>query len=488
MDKNKGKFLNYTHLFYLSIAAFGIQFATALEMNNTSGFFKFLGATDKQVGFLWLIAPITGLVVQPVLGQFSDVTNNKYGRRIPYIFGCMVLACITLLMMAFSGSVWLTAFTLIILDCAINGATESLRALVGDIAPNEQKHTAFAWQAVFSGVGAMVGSLLPWFLESTHIFAKTGEVDTKIPVIMKIAFMIGCYALFKSVWAMVKKIKEKEFIEYGTEPDSLSIKRNHFEFIINVFRELTHSLKHMPYVIRRFFLIQIFTWAALFCLWLYFGIALAQHLYGLPAGANVLGNPVYQRMLEKGFVEEGICFGIYQSFSIIYVLTLPKLARIISPYKIHAASLLIGGISLISVIFLKDIWLIYYAMLGLGVLWGSIVTMPYSIISAAIPPEKMGTYLGVFNITITVPQIACGLFIGIINEKIFFGHAIFTILLSGIFLTIAGIILFNQEGQDLTKVFRVWLMKIFKIVEAYNKKGKSKKLNDKVSQANYSKV
>jgi len=451
---SNSKLLNLKQLFYLSLAGFGLQIASTLEMNNTSGIFKFLGASDKQVGLLWLIPPISGLLIQPILGQLSDLTTTKYGRRVPYIFIGMVLSCISLFFLPFSYSLAVTTMLILVLNCSINAATEGMRALIGDITPKEQKPSAFAWQSVFGGIAAMLASLIPWFLDSLGIFIKN---TNNLPITLKISLIVGSYVLFHTVWTMLRQIKESDFIAPALHEE---VPANKFMLLFILFKELIANIVNMPSVIKRFFLIQIFTWSGMFCVWLYFTIAIAQHVFGLPTDADIQANPVYHQIMEKGVVETNISFGIYQAFSVLYVIILPRLARMFSPYKVHAVSLITGAVSLILIVFFREMWLIYIAMLGLGVFWGSLCTMPYAIISAEIPSEKMGTYLGIFNITITVPQIICGLFIGFIDQYIFLNHAIFAILLGGGLIMTAGILLFRQEGVDIVYYTRVWIMNI----------------------------
>lgn len=181
-------------------------------------------------------------------------------------------------------------------------------------------------------------------------------------------------------------------------------------------------------------------------MWIYMGIALAQHIFHLPVRVNVSLNPTYKHLLELGAVENNICFGIYQLVSMIYIFILPYLMRFISPYKVHAFSLLAGALGLISVSFTTTIEGAYIAMLGIGIVWGSVLIVPYTIITSALSHEKMGVYLGIFNMTNTIPQIICGIVVGFINDTIFFGHAILTIFLAGVLLFIAGLIQLHQVG------------------------------------------
>jgi len=447
MNRKTRPLLNIIQLFYLSLCGFGIQFASSLQMTNTSSLFKFLGAESGEIGYLWLAAPIAGLIIQPVVGQFSDSTMTRYGKRIPYIFIWVILSSLALFALPFCNALWLAASVVLILSCSINGCTEALRALLGDIAPNEQKATAFAWQTIFSGVGAGIAAILPSILAHIQIIPKANQSAGKVPMGLQISLLVGGVVLLISMLVMVRNIREKTFVKSHLLHDLQIMRhRTHLEKVLGAFRELFKNIKRMPKVIKDFSIVQVFTWTGMFCLWLYFGIAIAQHIFGLPAGANVADNPDYQRLLEKGTIEAGICFGIYQFVSVVYALLLPKLAELTSPRAIHALSLIAGAICLVAILFTDHLWVIYGMMVGVGIMWGSIMTMPYAIISAELPRSKMGVYLGIFNITITLPQIVGGLFMGAITAKIFHNHAIYSVVLGGVFILISGIILLYQDG------------------------------------------
>jgi maltose/moltooligosaccharide transporter len=450
MSRKTRPLLNFKQLFYLSLCGFGIQFASSLQNTNVSSLFKFLGAQSGDIGYLWLAAPIAGLIIQPVVGQFSDSTMTRFGKRIPYIFSWAILTCLALFFVPFANTLLIGAIFVWILNCSINGCTEALRALIGDIAPNEQKATAFAWQTIFCGAGAAVAALLPWILEHLHFLPKANETTAKIPVVLQVTFIAGSVIMLITMLIMVHKIKEKAFVKSHLLHDLQIIRhRSHAEKIYGAFRELFKNIKRMPKVIKDFSIVQVFTWIGMFCVWLYFGIGLAQHVFGLPLGVNVDTNPEYQRILEKGTIEAGICFGIYQFISVLYAFALPKLAVSMKPRIIHAVSLIIGAISLILILFTHNLWLIYVTMIGVGIMWGSIMTMPFAIISAELPRSKMGVYLGIFNITITLPQILGGLCMGTITEKLFHNHAMYSVVLGGVLILISGLILLYQ-AQGLT--------------------------------------
>lgn len=438
------RLLSYKQLFYFSLASFGLQAAGAFEVNNASGLFKFLGASDQQVGWLWLIPPATGLIVQPLLGQISDLTDTRFGKRTPFIYAGGLLTCLSLIALSLSESLWLTAMMVLCLSCSINCSTEGLRSLTGDVAPNRQKARAFAWQAVLGSLGATLASVIPWLLSAAHIFIKPEESPYKIPAVLKFSLFLGAVIIFQTNASMTRQIHEKEL----SPPQAAQPPSRPLEFLARLGSELYRNARDMPAVIRRLFLIQMLTWAGLFCVWIYFGLALAQSIYGLPPGADVASNMHYQALLTRGVIGAGICFAVYQLVGVVYVLLLPPLADRFNPDRVHAFSLLAGSVALIAMLFLHDMWSVYVAMIGLGIFVGSLNTLPYAIVSAEIPPRKMGACLGIFNITITTPQILCGLIIGPLNKALFANHAMYTIALAGMLVGVAGLLLLRQSGLD----------------------------------------
>lgn len=448
MNKRTRPLLNLKQLFYISLCGFGVQFASSLQMTNSSSLFNFLGAKSADLGYLWLAAPVAGLIIQPLVGQFSDSTITKYGKRIPYIFIWLLLSCLALFLLPLANELWQGAVLVLLLSCSINGGTEALRALIGDITPNQQKATAFAWQTIFCGVGAGVAALLPWILSHIHILPKMNMMTSKVPLVLKISLFLGGLVLLLSMLLMVRNIRERSFLKSQLLYDLQSKRRrNHLKKVYGTFKELFKNIRHMPKVIKDFIVVQIFTWIGMFCLWLYFGIGLSQHIYGLPVNVAASSTNQYQLLLEKGMIEAGVCFGIYQFISVLYAFLLPKLASQMGSRVVHAVSLLVGALSIISILFMKHIELIYVAMVGVGIMWGSIMTMPYAIISAELPRSKMGVYLGIFNITITIPQIVGGLCMGFLTEKLFYNHAIYSVVFGGVLIFISGLILLFQSKR-----------------------------------------
>lgn len=451
--ENPQKLLTYRQLFYFSLASLGLQAAGTFEVNNASGLFKFLGASDRQVGWLWLIPPITGLIVQPLLGQVSDLIHTRHGKRTPFIYGGAMLTCLSLLVLSFSEALWLTAAMVLFLSCSINCSTEGLRALIGDVTPNRQKSNAFAWQAIFGSLGAMLASAIPWLLTSTHIFVKPSEAGFKIPAVLKVSFFIGALIIFQTASAMVRQIRERDWQQPDDQPSASSPLR----LLASIGSELYRNIRHTPAVIRRMFLVQVLTWAGLFCVWIYFGLALAQSIYGLPPGADVSASEHYQGLLTKGVIQAGICFAIYQFVGVLYTLLLPRLAERFDPNRVHAVSLLAGSVTLIAMLFLRDMWSVYIAMVGFGIFSGSLNTLPYAIVAAEVPSSKMGACMGIFNITITVPQILCGLVIGPLNQALFGNQAVFVLALAGVLIGAAGLLLLRQQGLDVFMLLYLWI-------------------------------
>ncbi len=434
--------LSYRQLFYLSLANLGLQAAGTFEVNNASGLFKFLGASDQQVSWLWLIPPLAGLIVQPLLGQASDLLDTRFGKRMPYIYAGAMLSCASLALLAFSEALWLTSTLVLLLSCSINCATEGLRSLIGDITPNRQKSKAFAWQALFGSLGAVLAGAIPWLMHATHVFAHPGEAGFKIPVVLKVSLLLGALLLFHTASPVVRQLRDKDRMASPSPEASSAFP----DFCARLARELFRNIRQTPPVIRRLFLVQVLTWAGLFSVWIYFGLALAQHMFGLPPGADVSVHPEHQALLAKGVIQSGICFAIYQSVGVLYTLALPWLAERFDPERVHAISLLAGAATLVGMPFLHDMRAVYGAMLGLGLFSGSLNTLPYAIVAAEVPPRNMGACLGIFNITITVPQILCGLLIGPLNRAVFGNQAIHVIALAGMLLATAGLLLLRQRG------------------------------------------
>jgi maltose/moltooligosaccharide transporter len=446
--------LPFKKLLLLAIAAFGIQFATALQMSNMTSLYKFLGAKSINLPFLWLAAPISGLLIQPLVGQLSDSTVTQFGKRKPFLLFWGLLSAFALMLMPLVHAVWIAAIFLWLLECSINGSTESLRALTADLTPPSQRAKAFAIQTLFAGIGSGIAATLPWLIH--HFINSNSQVNLiyYLPQPLKLSFLVGSIVIiFTVIWTLLN-IKEKPFTKtrlYNLLKTKNS--ENIFNNIKMLIKEIHINIKNIPPVIKNFYTIQIFTWVGLFCFWLYLGLAISQHFFGLPPGIIVTENHQYADLLESGTEWAGICYGTYQFVSVIYSILLIFISTKISLRLIHGFSLIAGGVGITSIFFIHDPLYVLISMLGVGMMWGSIMSMPYAIISRELPIAKMGVYLGLFNITITVPQIICGLLLGPVMTYIFHNRAPEILSLGGIFIFIAGILMLKQYQSKKTNEF-----------------------------------
>jgi maltose/moltooligosaccharide transporter len=445
----RGRQLSKSQLLNLAICAFGIQFAVSLMMANMSSVYKFLGASGLSLSCLWLIAPLSGIIIQPLVGQLSDDTLTRYGKRRPYIFIWGIVAFICFCLLPFATQLWVGVLLFWGVGCSTNGITETLRALTGDIAPNQQKAQAFSWQTIFAGIGASSAAILPWLLDDVLKIPLNFFKHNLIPFSIQIAFMSGgVFILICMLWT-VSTIKEKPAMHDKIKQLYHQFyKRNWKESIYRFFREIFISIKKMPPVIRKFIVPQTFTWIGIFGMWLYFSLAIAQQVYGLPPGADV-NNAYYAGILHKSAIKSDFYYGINQFVSILYAIVLPWLVNRFSPKLIYAVSLIIGAVGLIMVGFERSEYLLVISSAAVGIMWGGIMILPYAIVSAELPRGKMGIYLGIFNITITAPEVIGGLCLGSIYKYVFKSSAAYSIILSGVLVLIGGLIFIYEVGPQL---------------------------------------
>jgi maltose/moltooligosaccharide transporter len=439
------KEISYNQMFTLAVSAFGVWFALALQMAHTTSLLKFLGVNSSQLSFIWLAGPCTGFLVQPIIGQLSDFTWTKYGKRNPYIFTFGILAAISLVILAFSTSVFMAAVMLWIFFSTINGAMEGIRALTSDLTPDPQKTLAFSVQAVASGVASGAAALLPWIFE--HIFSHTTVSMHQIPWSLKLSLLTGAVVITACVFWQVRRTKEKASMRFLL----LRAIKNHLikktlSTYKHFFLDAYHNIVDMPPVLRRLSIVQFFTWVGMFCMIMYFSLSLAQHVYGLPNNASdTTTNATYLEMLNKGMAWSGVAFGVYQFSSVFYVLILPKLAEKFHQEFLHAIALFLGGLGLALTCFIKNEYAILYCMVLVGIATGSVVTMPYVMVTSQVPKSKVGVYLGVLNVTVTFPQIVTSIFLGPLTVYIFRNHATFTVFLGSISIFVAAAIMLKQH-------------------------------------------
>lgn len=435
--------LTFWQIFNMSFGFLGIQFGFALQNGNASRILQTFGADVENLSLFWLAAPITGMIVQPLIGHYSDRTWNGLGRRKPYFLAGGILSGIALLFMpnasllSFLSPVMVGAGVLMIMDASFNVAMEPFRALVADNLPDSQRSLGFSIQTCLIGVGAVAGSVLPWVL--AHFVNDSNNAKGHVQNNVIYSFYAGGIVLISCLLWTIFKTKEyppEEYAKFHPEEEDTEVKGG-----ISV---ILKDFAAMPRTMRQLGLVQFFSWFALFSMWVFTSPAVAQHIYHVAPGDTT----------SDGFKQAGdwvgICFGVYNGISAIYALCLPAIARATSRKMAHAFSLVAGGIGLLSIFFIHDKNMLLLSMVGIGLAWGSILAMPYAILSSSIPAKKMGVYMGIFNFFITFPQIINGFFGGWIVKNIFGGQAIYALVLAGIFMLCAAVsILYVQDSKDI---------------------------------------
>jgi maltose/moltooligosaccharide transporter len=396
--------LRFWQLFNMSFGFLGIQFGWGLQLANMSAVYEKLGARPDQVPLLWLAAPVTGLLVQPIIGVMSDRTWGRLGRRRPYFLVGAILASIALFFMPTSSSLWMAAGLLWILDASVNVSMEPFRAFVADKLNVSQRTAGYVMQSFFIGVGASLANAMPLFLSWMGV---KGNTTSGIPLSVKYAFQFGAVMFLLAVlWTVFTTG------EYPPEDmEAFERERRSRKGIGHVFSEIGSALKEMPMTMRQLAVVQVFTWLGLFCMWLFFVPATARHVFGASDPQSVL----YTSGIEWG----GFAFAFYSITCFIVALALPKIAAATSRKTVHAGALICGGMALLSVYVIHDKYVLLLSMVGVGIAWASILSMPYAILSTALPPQRMGVYMGVFNFFIVIPEIIASLGFGPLIRLLF---------------------------------------------------------------------
>lgn len=396
--------LSFWQIWNMSFGFVGIQFGWALQMANMSSIYEYLGAHAEDIPILWLAAPLTGLLVQPIIGHMSDRTWTRLGRRRPYFLVGAILASFALLFMPNASTLWMAAGLLWIMDASINISMEPFRAFVADMLPEEQRTRGFAMQALFIGLGAVIASMMPWLLGDVfHVGA--GEAAGRIPLAVRISFYAGCASFLGAVLWTIFTTKE-----YPPEDMAAFEKMKQEKTGIgSAVSEIARDVLAMPKTMRRLAWVQIFTWLGLFCMWLYFGVAVARNIFhGAP------GSPEYAAGVAWG----GNCFAMYSAVCFAFSFALPSVAKKLGRKVTHAVCLLAGALGLVSVAFIHDKYLLLVSMAGVGIAWASILSMPYAILAGCLPAGKTGIYMGIFNFFIVIPEIIASLGFGKVMEKV----------------------------------------------------------------------
>lgn len=484
--------LTLLQIINMSVGFFGIQFAFGLQNANVSRIFQTLGAEIESIPILWIAAPLTGLIIQPIIGHMSDKTwLGKLGRRRPYFMTGAIFASLALFVFPSVKVLWMAAVMLWILDASINISMEPFRAFVGDMLPDSQRTTGFAAQSFFIGIGAVISSMLPYIL--TYFGVPNEAPEGVIPDSVRLSFIIGAVVYIVAITYTVVTTREyspdemKAFGEIHDDDNKINIKTPASSFfnkgliwsiiggilvaalffynrnaekplekelyvltggitiygvlqliagimakgnMKNGFIEVMDDLNFLPDTMKKLAVVQFFSWFALFAMWIYTTAALAQHIAGTTdttsKAYNDMGNWV------------GILFACYNGFAALFAFLLPVLAKKFSRPVTHLIALIAGGIGLISFYLFKNEYLLIISMAGVGLAWSSILAMPYSMLTQALPANKMGVYMGIFNFFIVIPQILAATLLGIFTKHLFDGNAIFTIVVGGCSMILAA--------------------------------------------------
>ena len=418
----------------------GIQFGWGLQMANMSAIFEYLGADAHQLPILWIAAPLTGLIVQPIIGNLSDYTWTPLGRRRPYFLGGAIFATIALLCMPRSSTLWMAAILLWILDTSANVSMVPFRAFVGDLLPQEQRTKGFAIQSVMVGMGAVSASALPWILSHFFTVENTSNSWHAIPQTVEYSFYVGGILFLSTViWTVVTT---PEYPPKNLEKfENLQEERGG---ITSSIKESWYALKDMPTTMSQLAKVQFFTWLGIFCFFLYFPPAVARNIFGAVSQDSIL--------YSDGIEWAGLCFALFNAICIGFSFLLPYLARKIGRQMTHFLCLLCGGVSLISLLIIESKYLLLLAMIGLGIAWASALVMPYAMLTGAIPPQRRGIYQGIFNFFIVLPEIAVSLCFGWVMSHLLNDNRLMAVVLGGVFLIMGGILTLGVKSAVTAEV------------------------------------
>jgi maltose/moltooligosaccharide transporter len=450
MEKRK---LSFWDIWNMSFGFLGIQMGFALQNANASRILQIFGADVHELSWFWVVAPLTGLIVQPIIGYYSDRTWTKLGRRRPYFLTGALLASMGLILMpnadmftAFLPALWVGAGMLMIMDASFNVAMEPFRALVADLLPSDQRTLGFSVQTILIGIGAVIGSWLPYAL-SNWFGVTNNTAEGEVPLNLLLSFVIGAGVLVVSILVTVFTTKEytpEETAKFSAPASEEEIAAEEKASLLDIFSDF----KKMPLTMRQLSSVQFFSWFGLFGMWVFSTPAIAHHIYGLSLDDH---GSAYQ--IAGDWV--GILFGVYNAVSAVYAFFLPAIAKKIGRKLTHAVSLAFGGLGLISIYFVPNENWLFLSMFGIGIAWASILAMPYAILAGSIPAKKMGVYMGIFNFFIVIPQIINAIIGGPIVKYFYGGNPIYALLISGISLLIAAILVVRVKDVDDVVVIKI---------------------------------
>ncbi len=430
---------SFWQIWNMNFGFLGIQCGWALQLANMSAIYSKLGAEPDSIPILWLAGPITGLIVQPIIGAMSDRTWNKLGRRRPYFLVGAILSSIALVLMPSSPALWCAASLLWILDASINISMEPFRAFVADKLNDQQATVGFIMQSFFIGIGATLANSLPYIFRQLGV---TGLTANGVPITVDWSFKIGAVMFLLCVLWTVFSTKEyppkdmEEFNRHRAENPGIK------GILTEVVREIPQAVREMPLTMKQLAPVQIFTWLGLFCMWMFFALTTSYNIFKAPDAKSEL--------FDKGTEWTGVCFAVYSIVCFAVAFALPKLAKITSRKIVHGVSLAFGGLSLLSVYLIHDPNILLFTMIGVGVAWASILSMPYAILAGAVPPERTGIYMGVFNFFIVIPEIVAALCFQPLVRHVFHNQPLYVVMMGGVSLLIAALLVVRVEDKGVS--------------------------------------
>jgi maltose/moltooligosaccharide transporter len=449
MEKRK---LGFWEIWNMSFGFLGIQMGFALQNANASRILQTFGADVHELSWFWIIAPLMGLIVQPIIGHYSDNTWGRFGRRKPFFLTGALLASVGLILMpqadifiAFMPALWVGAGMLMVMDASFNIAMEPFRALVGDNLRSDQRTLGFSIQTALIGFGAVIGSWLPYVLTNWFHVDNTA-VDGKIPHHLVVSFVIGAIVLVASIMVTLVSTKEyspEELAQFEDEQAHQKAVEKEGPETKASLMDIFEDFRKMPTTMKQLSWVQFFSWFALFGMWVFTTPAIAQHIYKLSIEDHT--SPAFQEAGDW----VGVIFGVYNLVSALVALfLLPTLAKKFGRKKTHSISLIAGGLGLLSMYIMPNKEMLVISMIGVGIAWASILSMPYAILAGAITPKKMGVYMGIFNFFIVIPQIINALIGGPLVKYLYNDHAIYAIMTSGVSFLIAAALVVKVKDVD----------------------------------------
>jgi maltose/moltooligosaccharide transporter len=426
--------LSIRQIINMNVGFFGIQYSFGLQQANMSPIYKYLGADEAALPLLWLAGPVTGLIVQPIIGAMSDRTVSPWGRRTPYFMIGALICSLCLLWMPFSSALWMAAGILWILDAANNVTMEPYRAYVSDRLNPPQHHSGFLIQSAFTGLAQTLAYLTPTLMLLIGL-NKDAVNSSNIPHITIIAFLVGAFLSITTVWWSVKTTPELPL----TKPE-LAVIQAKPRGISGTFAEIWLAIKEMPDTMRRLWWMKLFQWYGMMCYWIYIVPAVAKSVFQTSDGAS--------QGFRDASLLNGQIGGFYNFVAFLAAFAMIPISRKFGARNVHAVCLSLAGLAMWCIPSIQNKWLLFVPMIGVGLAWGSIMGNPYIMLAGSIPPERAGVYMGIFNMFIVIPMIIQMLTLPLIYKSLLNSDPGNVLRLAGVFLVIAAIMAMRIRSES----------------------------------------